>query len=281
MRFSRKKRGRERRFSAPFESDGYFAFGEYTHTLRLASELADLRVGCANPHLRAPHSHKKVRCNQRANRAHRAHSKQKAHPMSGWANPKSDGYFAFGEYTHTLRLASELADLRVGCANPHLRAPHSHKKARCSQRANRAHRAHSKQKAHPISGWAFCLEQATGIEPAASAWEAEVLPLDYACDLFIIAQSVCLVKPDAKILQPFSSTKFMQRLRWRNLPFYFSSSDSSVGNAFSNCAPYQCPSAVAFIAASVKLPATRAASSGVLPRTRAPVNADAKISPVP
>ena len=27
----------------------------------------------------------------------------------------------------------------------------------------------------------FFLEQATGIEPAASAWEAEVLPLDYAC----------------------------------------------------------------------------------------------------
>ena len=27
----------------------------------------------------------------------------------------------------------------------------------------------------------FSLEQATGIEPAASAWEAEVLPLDYAC----------------------------------------------------------------------------------------------------
>ena len=42
------------------------------------------------------------------------------------------------------------------------------------------------------------MEQATGIEPAASAWEAEVLPLDYACDLSIIAQSVCLVKPDAK-----------------------------------------------------------------------------------
>ena len=28
----------------------------------------------------------------------------------------------------------------------------------------------------------FPLEQATGIEPAASAWEAEVLPLDYACE---------------------------------------------------------------------------------------------------
>ena len=27
----------------------------------------------------------------------------------------------------------------------------------------------------------FCLGQATGIEPARSAWEAEVLPLNYAC----------------------------------------------------------------------------------------------------
>ena len=29
--------------------DGNFAFGEYLHTLRLASELADLRVADANP----------------------------------------------------------------------------------------------------------------------------------------------------------------------------------------------------------------------------------------
>ena len=135
------------------------------------------------------------------------------------------------------------------------------------------------KKRGPKNGGSSFLEQATGIEPAASAWEAEVLPLDYACDLFIISQSVCLVKSEAKILQPFSSTKFIQQT-WGEKS-YFSSSDSSVGNAFSNCAPYQCPSAVAFIAARVKLPATRAASSGVLPRTRAPVNADAKISPVP
>ena len=34
----------------------------------------------------------------------------------------------------------------------------------------------------PPRGWGLAfLEQATGIEPAASAWEAEVLPLDYAC----------------------------------------------------------------------------------------------------
>lgn len=37
----------------------------------------------------------------------------------------------------------------------------------------------------------FWLEQATGIEPALSAWEAEVLPLNYACVyLLIIAQQV-------------------------------------------------------------------------------------------
>ena len=29
--------------------NGNFAFGEYLHTLRLASELADLRVADANP----------------------------------------------------------------------------------------------------------------------------------------------------------------------------------------------------------------------------------------
>ena len=39
--------------------------------------------------------------------------------------------------------------------------------------------------------------------------------------------------------------------------------------------------AVSFMPARVKLPATRAASSGVLPRVMAPVKAEAKISPVP
>ena len=33
--------------------NGYFAAGEYTHTLRLTSELVDLRVGYANPVLKA------------------------------------------------------------------------------------------------------------------------------------------------------------------------------------------------------------------------------------
>ena len=32
----------------------------------------------------------------------------------------------------------------------------------------------------------FCLEQMTGIEPAWSAWEAEVLPLNYICKRVII-----------------------------------------------------------------------------------------------
>ena len=35
------------------EKNGYFAAGEYTHTLRLTSELVDLRVGYANPVLKA------------------------------------------------------------------------------------------------------------------------------------------------------------------------------------------------------------------------------------
>ncbi len=38
----------------------------------------------------------------------------------------------------------------------------------------------NKQKKHHKG--AFCLlEQATGIEPASQAWEARVLPLNYAC----------------------------------------------------------------------------------------------------
>ncbi len=46
-------------------------------------------------------------------------------------------------------------------------------------------RANSNTKGVP-NGTPFVLEQATGIEPAASAWEAEVLPLDYACKNNII-----------------------------------------------------------------------------------------------
>ena len=43
-------------------------------------------------------------------------------------------------------------------------------------------RACSKAKGVPC-GTPFALEQATGIEPASPAWEAGVLPLDYACGL--------------------------------------------------------------------------------------------------
>ena len=43
------------------------------------------------------------------------------------------------------------------------------------------------KKAPPVKGGAF-LEQATGIEPASPAWEAGVLPLDYACGLFYYNQ---------------------------------------------------------------------------------------------
>jgi len=32
------------------EKNGNFAIGEYTHALRLASELAELRAGYANPY---------------------------------------------------------------------------------------------------------------------------------------------------------------------------------------------------------------------------------------
>ena len=43
-------------------------------------------------------------------------SKSKRHPNGCLL---SDGNFAVGKYTHSLRLASELADLRSGYANPH------------------------------------------------------------------------------------------------------------------------------------------------------------------
>ena len=92
-----------------------------------------------------------------------------------------DGYFAFGEYTHGLRLASKLSDLRPGCANPCLRTSKISKRHGVVSCANRAIPCLLQRESPPQSGWAFSLEQATGIEPAASAWEAEVLPLDYAC----------------------------------------------------------------------------------------------------
>ena len=36
-------------------------------------------------------------------------------------------------------------------------------------------------------GWLCFLEQGTGIEPASSAWEADVLPMNYICMTYIIA----------------------------------------------------------------------------------------------
>ncbi len=43
---------------------------------------------------------------------------------------------------------------------------------------------HQQKKRHTA---VFLLEQATGIEPARSAWEAEVLPLNYACAMISIS----------------------------------------------------------------------------------------------
>ena len=38
------------------------------------------------------------------------------------------------------------------------------------------------------------LEQVAGIEPATTAWEADVLPLNYTCIIFMLAQHFCFVK---------------------------------------------------------------------------------------
>ena len=55
------------------------------------------------------------------------------------------------------------------------------------------------KKGAPAWGAPF-LEQATGIEPAASAWEAEVLPLDYACEHTILytMRGILSMPPHAK-----------------------------------------------------------------------------------
>ena len=55
----------------------------------------------------------------------------------------------------------------------------------------------------PVSGsvaltWAFTLERVTGIEPALSAWEADVLPLNYTRThehgaVILTAQRACAV----------------------------------------------------------------------------------------
>lgn len=48
------------------------------------------------------------------------------------------------------------------------------------------------------------MEHATGIEPAYSAWEADVLPLNYACIEIIKAQSMEKKKP---LLKSFKERK--------------------------------------------------------------------------
>ena len=50
------------------------------------------------------------------------------------------------------------------------------------------------------------LEQATGIEPAASAWEAEVLPLDYACE-----QPILYTMRGDLSMPPHTKRKFFHR----------------------------------------------------------------------
>ena len=39
---------------------------------------------------------------------------------------------------------------------------------------------------HTLTPGSCLMEQVTGIEPALSAWEAEVLPLHHTCKMFII-----------------------------------------------------------------------------------------------
>ena len=82
---------------------GVFAGGEDTHSLRLKSELFDLRSGYANPARSAS-------CDSESSIPQPKERKRDHRMMVG--------IFAGGEDTHTLRLTSELVDLRVGYANP-------------------------------------------------------------------------------------------------------------------------------------------------------------------
>jgi hypothetical protein len=54
------------------------------------------------------------------------------------------------------------------------------------------------------SGKQALMEQARGIEPPRPAWEAGVLPLNYACDYLIIISQIC---------------KKVKRCFEKNLPF--------------------------------------------------------------
>ena len=76
--------------------------------------------------------------------------------------------FAYGEDTHTLRLASELADLRVGYANPIL--------ARWARAVFEATvRCQKKKTDH--EGRFFLLAAELGFEPRHTESESAVLPL--------------------------------------------------------------------------------------------------------
>ena len=68
---------------------------------------------------------------------------------------------------------SPAANIRCAYANPRL---HNAKRALLRPFHNKS----------PARGGAFSMEQATGIEPASPAWEAGVLPLDYACVTLVL-----------------------------------------------------------------------------------------------
>gem|GEM_PF-3162492 len=96
----------------PVGATRYFAFGEYSHALRLKSELFDLRAANANRFRRTkiiktikPPSAVPVLHNRMAP------PNKSPHPVG------ATRYFAFGEYSHALRLKSELFDLRAANAN--------------------------------------------------------------------------------------------------------------------------------------------------------------------
>ena len=108
-----------------------FTFGEYSHTLRLASE----------PHIEKPwlrvrgidirliyreyggrHCLRRMRTGSRAQARGARSMKREASPTekdTRWVSfsKQNSRNFTFGEYSRTLRLASELADLRVANAD--------------------------------------------------------------------------------------------------------------------------------------------------------------------
>ena len=89
-------------------TDGYLAFGENTRTQALASELADLRARYA----------KWIRWASSSSLISQVLRKYDALKCTilNMHDLHHGGYLAFGEDTRTLRLTSELVDLRVGYA---------------------------------------------------------------------------------------------------------------------------------------------------------------------